>query len=587
MFLLYDFEVFEKDWLVVFKVYNGDFEVIVNDPQKLKEFFESHKQKYVFVGFNSRHYDEFILKGILSDLDPKRISDWIIVNKKNGWKFPGLKSIFFNGMDLRSDIEGALQISLKEIESNLGLDIQETSVPFDIKRKLTDQEIEDVIKYCKHDVYSTEKLMDVRSTYVKSRIQLIKEFKLPMRCLNVTNAQLTAEIMNPVKKDYDDGDWYEPPKELQLNNQQIMNFYTPPLRKTEKLNIDICGVPHKLGFGGLHGAVKKKHYDKNIYNFDVASYYPSMIIKFDWMCRGVKDRNKYKNIRDQRFEYKHQKDSRADSFKLILNTLSGAMDSEYNKLHDSRQCNQIRISGQLFLLDLLEKLNPYINLIQSNTDGIMFQTTQLDVCQQIVHEWENRTGMTMECDEVAEVYQKDVNGYIALSKNGEIKTKGSYVKNYSVKFKNGELKEKFGDFRSNSMTILDEAIVKNLLYSIPVEDIINNCNDPMRFQITTKKGPTFIRVEWEYDGVRQVVNNVNRVFASKDDKCGLLYKIKSSGRSETLENGEDDERDNKIGSLPEKCLVFNKSLEEFDMSVVDKQWYIDKAKERINDFIGG
>ena len=201
----------------------------------------------------------------------------------------------------------------------------------------------------------------------------------------------------------------------------------------------------------------------------------------------------------------------------------------------------------------------------------MFHTYELDKCKEIIKEWEERTGLEMEQDDVAEVYQKDVNNYIMLDMKGNIKTKGSYVKNYSVK----KGKEKFGNFVSNSMTIIDEAIVKHLLFKTSVEDTILNCNDPMRFQITTKKGPTYKRVEWEINGEYVTTNNVNRVFASNDDKYGKLMKVKQNGRRDT------------IASLPDHCFVYNKSIDTFDMNLVDKYWYIREAKKRINDFIGG
>lgn len=589
MFLLYDFEVFAKDWLVVFKPYGKDHIVFVNDYEGLQKFYNENKSA-IFTGFNNKHYDNYILQGILSDLNPKKMSDWIIEDKKQGWMFPGLKRFYFNYLDLKQDIEGALQISLKEIESNLGMSIEESSVDFLINRKLTEEEIEEVIRYCKHDVDATEALMNVRMNYVKSRLMIIKEFKLPMKCLGMTNAQLDAEVMQAHSREYTDHLEYDKPSELQLKNTEILNFYKTPLDKSSNLKVSICGVPHVLGFGGLHGAtghfdgdiIKNDpvHIKGNIYNFDVASYYPSLIIKKGWMSRSCKDPGLYKRIYEQRIEWKKVGDPRQEAFKLILNTLSGALDNDKNKLHDSKQCNQIRITGQLFLLDLLEKLNPYIKLIQSNTDGIMFQTEQIDKCQSIVDEWQQRTEMVMERDDIVEVCQKDVNNYMTLYANGVIKSKGGFVKNYGVSMnkKTKQLEEHYGDYRSNSMTIVDEAIVKRILFNIPTEDTINKCVDPMRFQITTKKGPTFARVEWEYDDKRIVVNNTNRVFASIDPKCGKLLKIKTNGRIES---------DNKIASLPDHCLVFNKHIDEMDINLIDKQWYIKISNDRVNDFIGG
>ena len=564
-FIVYDFEVFKHDFLVVFKRLGKMHEVFVNDYDGIKNYFNAH-QKDVFVGYNNRHYDDFILKGVLSDLNPYKISEWIIEKGKNGWQFPGLNKIYFNSLDLMQDISGAIGISLKEIESNLGLNIEESEVDFTIDRHLTPEEIAKTIGYCKHDVDCTEKLMEVRSDYIKAKLMLIKEFNLPMNNIGKTNAQLTAEVMNPRKKEYDDEDCYYFPDNLEIENKDIFELYQSPLDKTKHLIVDLCGVPHKLAFGGLHGATEKAHYhesDGEILNADVTSYYPSMIIKYGFFCRGIRDPKLYEKIYNQRLAWKKAGDPRQAAFKLVLNTFFGAMGSVYNRLYDPLQCNQICITGQLFLIDLIEKLTPHITLIQSNTDGICFQTKNRKVCEEIIHEWEKRTGMQMEIDNIKQIYQKDVNNYIIEMANGKIKTKGGYVKNY-----------KKGSFASNSMTILDDAIVKYFVYNTPVEETINECNDPIKFQITAKKGPTFKRVEWEVDGKMQVTNNVNRIFASPNNRYGQVCKIKQNGNK------------NLIGGLPEHCLIFNKDLKELDINLIDKSWYIKEALKRINDFKG-
>lgn len=571
-FILFDFEVFLHEWLVVFKEPSKDHTVIINDYEKLKGFFYEH-QNDIFVGFNNKHYDDYILKAVLSDISPKAVNDFIIVEGKNGYEFPGLQKIYFNSLDLMVDIPGGIGISLKEIESNLGMSIEESSISFDIDRNLTEQEIQETVFYCKHDVDATERLFRERFDYVKSKLLIINKFKLPIRCIGMTNAQLTAEVMHARKINHNDADRYDMPSCVKTKNKKILKFFENPLDNTQSMVEDVCGVEHIIAYGGLHGARKKYHCKDNIYNFDVSSYYPSMIINFDFMSRNVPNKYKplYKEIRDERFVLKKMGDSLANAYKLILNTLFGAMGHKWNKLFDLKQNQQVCITGQLLLINLLEDLEPYITLIQSNTDGIMFHTYELDKCKEIIKEWEERTGLEMEQDDVKEVYQKDVNNYIMLDMKGNIKTKGSYVKNYSVK----KGKEKFGNFVSNSMTIIDEAIVKHLLFKTSVEDTILNCNDPMRFQITTKKGPTYKRVEWEINGEYVTTNNVNRVFASNDDKYGKLMKVKQNGRRDT------------IASLPDHCFVYNKSIDTFDINLIDKYWYIREAKKRINDFIGG
>lgn len=571
-FILYDFEVFEYDWLVVFKEPSKEHTVIYNDTEKLKGFFNQHKNS-IFVGFNNRHYDDYILKAILSDINPKVVNDWIIRDEKQGWEFPNLNSIYFLSLDLRNDIPGGIGLSLKEIESNLGMSIEESSVPFDIDRKLTLEEIKETEFYCKHDVDATERLYRERFDYIKSKLQIINAFNLPIRCISMTNAQLTAEVMGARKRKYYDENIYDMPECIDVKDKDVLTFFANPQDATRNLEKDICGVPHTIAYGGLHGAIEKYHAEGNLYNFDVSSYYPSMIINFDFMSRNVPKTKKplYQKIRDDRFVYKKEGNSLADAYKLILNTLFGAMGYIYNKLYDLKMNRQVCITGQLLLIDLLEKLRPYIHLVQSNTDGILFQTEHIETCRSIIKDWEEKTGLQMEEDTIKEIYQKDVNNYIMLENNGDIKTKGAYVKNYGIK----KGKEKFGNYISNSMTIIDEAIVKHLLYNIPVEDTIFNCQDSIRFQITTKKGPTYKRVVWEVDGEEVETNNVNRVFATADEKYGKLIKIKQNGRHDT------------IASLPDHCFVYNKDIDSFDIDLIDKHWYIREAKNRIKDFIGG
>ena len=368
-FVLYDFEVFQwqHDWLVVFKEPSKDHTVIINDYEKLKGFFYEH-QNDIFVGFNNKHYDDYILKAVLSDISPKAVNDFIIVEGKNGYEFPGLQKIYFNSLDLMVDIPGGIGISLKEIESNLGMSIEESSISFDIDRNLTEQEIQETVFYCKHDVDATERLFRERFDYVKSKLLIINKFKLPIKCIGMTNAQLTAEVMHARKINHNDADRYDMPSCVKTKNKKILKFFENPLDNTQSMVEDVCGVEHIIAYGGLHGARKKYHCKDNIYNFDVSSYYPSMIINFDFMSRNVPDKYKplYKEIRDERFVLKKMGDSLANAYKLILNTLFGAMGHKWNKLFDLKQNQQVCITGQLLLINLLEDLEPYITLIQLN-----------------------------------------------------------------------------------------------------------------------------------------------------------------------------------------------------------------------------
>jgi len=152
MFVFYDFEVFAHDWLVVLVSPDEGFrKTIANDRDELARFFDANCRK-IWVGFNSRHYDVYILKAILLGMDPKKVNDFIIRDGNDGWRY---SEAFRDITVLNYDVMQNTDRGLKYFEGSLGSDIRETSVPFDIDRKLTQEEVAETARYCTHDVEQT------------------------------------------------------------------------------------------------------------------------------------------------------------------------------------------------------------------------------------------------------------------------------------------------------------------------------------------------------------------------------------------------------------------------------------------------
>ena len=57
-------------------------------------------------------------------------------------------------LDTKQELDPRL--SLKVIEANLGMNIVETPISFNLDRALTDDEFDEVVKYCRHDVETTK-----------------------------------------------------------------------------------------------------------------------------------------------------------------------------------------------------------------------------------------------------------------------------------------------------------------------------------------------------------------------------------------------------------------------------------------------
>lgn len=170
---IFDCEVLHSDWLFeIYDVDNDSWIEVHNDNDVLKEFMKS---KPILCGWNNKHYDNFILKGVLADMPPsdiKLINDMIIKDEISGYDIPFLKDyrIYFDNFDLMDDTQ--LGTSLKSVEAHIGMDIEESSVSFDIDRPLTEEELEELKFYCRHDVKATYEIYKLRQAYLENKISL-------------------------------------------------------------------------------------------------------------------------------------------------------------------------------------------------------------------------------------------------------------------------------------------------------------------------------------------------------------------------------------------------------------------------------
>ena len=260
----------------------------------------------------------------------------------------------------------------------------------------------------------------------------------------------------------------------------------------------------------------------------------------------------------------------ANALKLVVNTTYGASLNKYNDLCDPLMGRSVCITGQLFLLEMAQHLYkdiPDLRIVQLNTDGIMieFDDSQYDSVQEILTEWQSRTGFELEEDSIAQIAQKDVNNYVEVQPSGKFKCKGGYlVRGISPA----------GAFNvNNNATIVAKALVEYFVHNTPVEKTIGECDDIFQFQIIAKAGAKYREAYHMVDGEKVSVQKVNRIYATSDPRYGKLYKVKAENDAEA-----------KIEMLPEHCIIDNDN--HLTIADVDKQFYIDMAKKRINDFMG-
>jgi hypothetical protein len=140
----------------------------------------------------------------------------------------------------------------------------------------------------------------------------------------------------------------------------------------------------------------------------------------------------------------------------------------------------------------------------ANTDGIVHDPGYDDIFKK----WEKTTGFKLEHSGYKALYSRDVNNYIAIKKDGKVKTKGVFAEP--------------GLRKNPAMPIVYKAVVDYLSKSILIEDTIRSSEDITQFlTVRTVKGGAqwrekylgkVVRFYWSTDGEKLVyAENGNKV----------------------------------------------------------------------------
>ena len=577
--IFFDCEVFAYDWLLV--AFDGkEFTYIENDRELLQQFYNKHK-KDLWIGYNCKGYDQYIVKAILLGINPKIVNDYIIRGGHPGWSFTNkFRSIKLNIYDCM-----VFSKSLKQLESYMGVNIHETDVDFDLKRPLTTEERKLNREYCRDDVYNTALVFQNTKDSFDARFGLCQVAGEPLSSMAKTQAQLAAKILKakklgPAEWDQEfDFEYVQCVKDYSYKHKEVIEFFDS-IRESKdasaSLDIDLYGTEHTFALGGLHGALPNYMWtaddETKMVHADVGSMYPTIMIEWGLLSRAIPDPKLYVEIREQRLKYKKEGNSLQQPLKLVLNStygMSGAgkrdADNKYkvmSDVFDPKRMREVCINGQLMILQLIEDVCEVCDctLVQSNTDGVVFKVKNedWDTFDKIVKTWEQRTRMTMEYDYTNAIYQRDVNNYIAIFDNGKIERKGGAVKEAKV--------------TDNDLPVVADAVVEYFVNGVDPAEYISKESDMMRFMKTYK-------LSYKYDGAMHndivLTDKVYRVFASLDENDGIVYKFKTGKNPE------------KFASCPEHAKIVNTNIQGKKVPEwLDKQFYIDMAWDRIKSFKG-
>lgn len=584
--IIHDYEVFKYDTLfgAIIIDENGKQPFQTWSLEAIRHFYQTH-QDDIWVGWNNMYYDDLITEAIVNGKDPYKKSKEII-----GSKYRAKAKLKLYSYDLMNAM-GVKACSLKLTELIAGKSIETTEVDFNLDRALTEEEKKSTEKYNMADLEQTEYNFTMFFDSFALRLDIIKEFNLDlMKFLNASGTQVAAAALGAK---HDDSLKYQLKKPelystLRLKNQELIDFYlNERFREGEKIKVHVCDTDITIGAGGAHSAQPKFQAERIMY-CDVSGYYNLIMIIYNLLSRTVPPAGKelYEYMYHQQLALKKKNPKKRKVYKTILLSVFGAQINEYTDLFDPVNGLLVTMTGQLFIVDLLEKLDGLVTLVQTNTDGIMLvphDWNDKDKITDIIIEWETRTGFTIKKEERTKLWQRDVNCYFCLN-GDELEFKGEAVKNYDI---SDSAYAGYDIFNCKEPAIIAKGIIDCLAYDISPEETVMKYQDDLRYyQYACKKGTyqyTTLDTLNVLTGIKtsKKLQGIDRAFAcNSQTEVSMVYKHKDDvykGHSQA-----------KVANLPDNVFIYNGDLKEATddiKSKIDWQYYVNRIYERIGEFI--
>lgn len=612
--IVYDIEIFPNVFHCTCKDTETNklyFFEISNRKNQLTElvdfFFFKNIGDKMFCGYNNKHYDDVIINYLIDfyykmdSLSYLKICNSLfnlsstIVTSEEGdtskfkrWKY----AKYFYSMDLLTMLfSSKLRVGLKEMQVTMHYkNVEEYSGDF--SQFLPDSEIDNMIEYNINDVESTTELLNRLKDDVQLRLFIEKEYGIDALSMDSVKfgetlllkkyceeTRLSEQYVKTLRSPMD----YIPLKDVIL---PFISYKNPKLqdvlkdmksqivyskeRKGYEKKFVLSNVRYSVGVGGIHSLHTPQIFVPNdneyIGHSDVASMYPSFIIKYKWIPRhlGKEFWQVYSQIYKERIEAKHSGQKLKNlALKLTLNSVTGKMQQETSWMYDPFSVFKIRINGQLILLMLVDRLLELnCKIVQVNTDGVMYiaQKTQREAVQEAVSEVERLTQLTFESDDYEAFYQYAINDYFGVEKG--------YSQSHDPK-----LIEKKGMFITDprlgkglAPAIIPKAVINYFLTKQPTSEYIKsskNIEDFLMYQRVDKK---FKVLHGDVP-----IQRINRFYASTNDYS--LFKVDPTGKVANMLTKSGVTILNKMNNIPIEGRHLN------------YQYYISEANKIISEFV--
>ncbi|MCH9712734.1 MAG: hypothetical protein K0U20_08940 [Proteobacteria bacterium] len=451
----------------------------------------------------------------------------------------------------------ARRTSLKMIEFNLCMDSIE-DLPFPPGTVLNNAEKDVLIKYNDHDVDATELFLIESIEMIEFREQLGEKYNA--NYLNHNDKKIgTSYLINELERQLP-GSCYTRVNGRKAPRQTIrqmialadvifpyIQFKEPEFERVKQwlasqvitetkgifsdLSATINGFKYDFGTGGIHGSIDstivESDDDFELWDWDVASYYPNLAIKNKLYPEHLSEQfcTIYNDIYIQRGE--HKKGTALNrALKLALNGAYGDSNSKYSPFYDPKFTMGITINGQLLLCMLAQYLIdiPGLTMVQINTDGLTVRCPRkhIEDMKTICKWWEGYTCLELESVIYSRMFIRDVNNYIAEKPNGSLKRKGAYA--YERILDNPDTMDRQWH-QNHSALIVPKAAEAALVHGQDIRDFIENHDNIFDYMLRTKVGRADELIHADAFGNKKSLQKITRYYISNAADAGSLTKV--------------------------------------------------------------
>jgi hypothetical protein len=572
------FEHYKTDERKVFVVceQRNDFPEFVTFLQKCVTETQWHIS-YNGLGFDAQISQKLInnqkyLRNLPTDALVKYIYDYAqtVIDKNNKGDFAEfapykLKIKQIDLFKLNHWDNKAKMSSLKWIQYSMDWENVE-EMPHPHNQPVTDAHtLNQVIEYCINDVQSTKQILIHSKEQIALRQTLTKEYGIDL--YSASEPRISKELFLHFLEQKTGIDraylkQLRTPRDyivlsdcilpyIQFETSQFNGvldyFRTKVITSTKdgfKHTIDFKGVKIDYGLGGIHGAAPAGLYEAKpgwtIVTSDVTSYYPNLAIKNKWAPAHLPQKEfceQYEWFFDERVKIP-KTDPWNYVYKIILNSTYGLTGDANSFLYDPKMTMQITINGQLLLSKLAEMVSlaiPEAKPLMFNTDGLemMIPNDKIEMYKSICSVWELMTQLSLEHDQYSKMIIRDVNNYMAVTKDGKVKCKGAFEWEDLAK-------KKVATFHKNkSFLIIPKAIYAWFVHGIKPEDFLDQNQN-----IFDYCGAVKAKAGWSFVDRRLVNGNLVNTKLQKivryyiSNTGGKMVKCHNDGREIQVESGE-------------------------------------------------